>query len=322
MFMENEKIKEFFTVEECEIIKDAIEDHRASIEHTPRNIYGKILSSADRNTSIDSPLRRTYAYRRFHNPSSNVEEIINDSRLHLIDKYGNTGYAREKMFFDDPDYRNFLEQMSELLQDEQRFVKEFVRVNNLENELLKNSIISYIPFNEQEAKDKESIISLFDNFTNPLTRDNIFGHITASAFVTDENEERMLLVKHNIFGGFIYPGGHADGNYNLLEVAIREVLEETGINVSPLFNGSIFSIQSLPIKGHLKNGKYISAHVHYDILYALKAKTEDIDKIRVLESENSEVKWVYFDSLVNEDLVDWIRPINDKIVKKFRMRGK
>jgi len=78
----------------------------------------------------------------------------------------------------------------------------------------------------------------------------------------------MLLVNHNIFNGLIY----ADGDANLLRVAIREVFEETGINTTLLFNGEIFSIQALPIKGRFKNGEYVSAHIHYDILYALQAK--------------------------------------------------
>ena len=81
-------------------------------------------------------------------------------------------------------------------------------------------------------------------------------------------------------------------------------------------------LQALPIKGHVKNGKYVSAHTHYDILYAFSVSKHYEDKIRVLESENSLVKWVNFEDLEKENQVNWIRPINEKLVKKFRLRGK
>lgn len=67
-------------------------------------------------------------------------------------------------------------------------------------------------------------------------------------------------------------GGHADGEYDLYSVAVREVSEETGLDVVPLIDNSIFALQALPIKGHVKKEKYVSAHIHYDILYLLVAK--------------------------------------------------
>ena len=158
-----------------------------------------------------------------------------------------------------------------------------------------------------------------NTFEDVLTRKNIFGHLTASAFVVNEDLSKTLLVNHNIFGGFIYPGGHADGETDLFRVAKREVEEETGLVAEPLINSKIFAIQTTPIKGHIKKGEYISAHIHYDILYLLVAKNLDMEKIRILESENSAVKWVSLEeSFTSEDNVDWIRPINEKIVTRVR----
>ena len=62
MFYENEDMKKFFDEEKRQMIKEAIEDHRASLEYEPRTVYGKIVSSADRNTDIKSTLQRTHAY--------------------------------------------------------------------------------------------------------------------------------------------------------------------------------------------------------------------------------------------------------------------
>ena len=183
---------------------------------------------------------------------------------------------------------------------------------------IKKQIQSYIPFNEQEGVDKQNMLSFIDSFDDVLTRNNRYGHFSASAFVVNEDLTKALILHHNIFGGYVVPGGHADGEYDLYQVALREVNEETGLDVTPLIDNNIFAIQILPIKGHVKKGKYVSAHIHYDVLYLLVCKNEDMDKIRILESENSNVKWCDLEDTYNKEAVDFIRPINEKIVKKVR----
>lgn len=185
------------------------------------------------------------------------------------------------------------------------------------NDKIKKLIENYVPYNEQEESDKAQMIKFIDSNEDILTRDNIFGHLTASAYVVNEDFDKTLLVKHNILGGYIFPGGHADGESDFLSVAIREVQEETGLDVKE-YSKEIFSICSAPVKGHVKRGKYVSAHNHYDFLYLVIAKNDDMKNIRILEDENSDIKWVNLDDSYNEDVVDWARPINQKIVQKIR----
>lgn len=128
---EDEKLKEYFNKEEIEEMVFAVEDHRASLEYEPRSIYGKIVSSADRNTLIEVPLKRTYAYRIEHNPEASLEQIIEESRLHLKNKFGKEGYATEKMYFEDNDYKLFLEEIAELVDNEEEFIKRYKEVNNI-----------------------------------------------------------------------------------------------------------------------------------------------------------------------------------------------
>lgn len=116
---------------------------------------------------------------------------------------------------------------------------------------IKEMLEDYIPFDDQEVKDKEYFLKCIDTFDDVLTRNNLFAHFTASAFIVNRERTKMLVVYHNIYGGWIYPGGHADGEDDLLAVAIREVLEETGLNVK-LLDDSIFSIQVCPTIGHYK----------------------------------------------------------------------
>jgi len=317
ILLEDKKLKEFFTEEQIRIIADAVYDHRASLEYEPRTIYGKILSSADRNVSVTLPLIRTYEYRKIHCPHENLEKIIEESRLHILNKFGRNGYANEKMYFKDEEYDNFLIDIVELAEDKEKFRKEYIKVNGLEKHIIKNWLEAYKSYNEQEEIDKKQMLDFINMFDDVLTRDNTFGHFSASAFVINESLTKTLLLHHNIFDGFVCPGGHADGEYELLKVAQREVLEETALKVKPLFDGNIFAIQVLPIKGHVKKGKYVSAHVHMDFIYLFMAKDSDMDEIQVLETENSEVKWIELEKIYDTKLVDFIIPIFSKILKRL-----
>ena len=110
---------------------EAAADHRASLEYEPRSIYGKIVSSADRNTDINVPLKRTYSYRKEHFPESTLEEIIEDSRNHIIDKFGRNGYAKDKIYFEDEDYNKFLKEVETFAEDKEEFRRRFLEVNNI-----------------------------------------------------------------------------------------------------------------------------------------------------------------------------------------------
>ena len=132
MLLSDTNLKEFFTEEEIKIMSEAVYDHRASLEGEPRSIYGKIVSSADRNTLVDVPLKRTYAYRLKHNHYNSINEIIEESRQHILDKFGKQGYAKEKMYFEDLDYKKFLEEISKLAENKEAFKKRYCEVNHIE----------------------------------------------------------------------------------------------------------------------------------------------------------------------------------------------
>ena len=314
MLLEDLELRKYFSEEEIVIMSEAVEDHRASLEYEPRSIYGKIVSSADRNTIFETPFQRTYEYRKYHYGNNiSLSQIIEQSYEHLVNKFGKKGYATEKVYFKDEAYEKFLQELNKALEDRKIFYKKFIQINKLEKEIIREQLYKYIPFNEQEEVDKATILSFIDTFDDILTRENIYGHLTASAFVVNEDLTQALMVHHNILSGFIYPGEHADGEYDLFQVANKEVEEETGIKALPLIDENIFAIQSTPIKEKKKKGKYISAHIHYDILYLLFTKEADINKIK-----NSKVKWCSLEETYNEEVVEWIRPINEKIVQKIK----
>lgn len=182
---------------------------------------------------------------------------------------------------------------------------------------LRKKIEEFIPFNEQEEKDKIQFLEFIDSFDDTLTRDNIFGHFTASAFVVNKERNKMVVVYHIINDGWIYPGGHADGEEDLLKVAIREVEEETGLKVKVL-DDNIYAINSAPVKGHIKRGKYVSAHLHLDVIFIMEA--DDKIPLKYKEDESKGVKWISFSEADNETMCDFVRPIHRNLINKLNVK--
>lgn len=179
---------------------------------------------------------------------------------------------------------------------------------------LREKIENYIPYDEQERTDKEQYLKFIDKFDDVLSRNNVIGHFSASAFVVNKEKTKMLVVYHIINDGWIYPGGHADGEEDFLSVAVREVEEETGLKAKVL-DENIYSIQSAPVKGHIKRGKYVSAHIHLDVVYLMEA--DDKMPLVYKDDESKGVKWVSFEDASNETMCDFIRPIHKKLIKKL-----
>ena len=121
ILLADERMKEFFNDEERRIIAEAIEDHRASSKHLPRSVYGRIVSSADRNTSVDQVLDRIFDYTKSLHPEYSEDELMEETRIRLREKYKPDGYAAEKMFFFDPDYQGFLEEIERITRDKDEY---------------------------------------------------------------------------------------------------------------------------------------------------------------------------------------------------------
>jgi uncharacterized protein len=114
---------ENFTAEEVETMAEAVEDHRASLGHEPRSIYGKIVSSADRNPTVESMLERAYDYNRLLHPDYSEDEIIEDVRVHIREKYSPDGYAAKTMYFKDPSFEKTLVKVEEITRTPESFAK-------------------------------------------------------------------------------------------------------------------------------------------------------------------------------------------------------
>lgn len=177
-------------------------------------------------------------------------------------------------------------------------------------------IKKYNPYNEQEKKDKETILYCIDTFEDILTRHNEIAHITSSAFIINKTKDKVLIVHHNIYNSWSWPGGHADGEEDLLAVAIKEIKEETGVkSIHPVLS-DIFTLDILPVLGHIKRGKYVSAHLHLSIAYLVEADESEL--LIVKEDENSDVKWIPINEVNASTNEPHMQKIYEKLISKIK----
>ena len=175
----------------------------------------------------------------------------------------------------------------------------------------------YCPFNEQEEKDKALILNWIKTNDNAFSRENAVAHMTASAWVVSKDRSKVLMVYHNIYLSWSWLGGHADGETDLLAVAIREVKEEAGIRHVQPVSKEIFSLESLTVDGHVKRGCYVSSHLHLNVTYLLEADSEEAVAIKA--DENSGVAWFTPEEALVKSTEPWfVEHVYAKLLEKMK----
>ena len=187
----------------------------------------------------------------------------------------------------------------------------------MNRERLMEEIREYTPFNEQEAADRAVILAFLSEQANAFERENRIAHMTASAWVVNRDHTKVLMVYHRIYDSWSWTGGHADGETDLLSVAIREVKEETGIrHVEPL-SEKIFSLETLTVDGHEKKGRYVPSHLHLNVTYLLEA--DDSEPLHICEDENRGVAWFTPEEALKASTEPWfVTRIYQKLNQKLK----
>ncbi|WP_068855049.1 HD domain-containing protein [Leyella lascolaii] len=122
----DQRLQKWFTNEQLKIMKEAVEDHRASTSHTPRSLYGKIVAEADRDLEPSIVFRRTIEYGIDHYPEKNKEEQWQRFLSHMDNKYSSHGYIR-LWLPNSPNEQN-LKRIRELISAPQLLREEFDRI--------------------------------------------------------------------------------------------------------------------------------------------------------------------------------------------------
>ena len=182
-------------------------------------------------------------------------------------------------------------------------------------------IEKYIPVNEQEVRDKAQILAFLRSGAELITRDNPVAHLTASAWVVSPDRSQVIMVYHNLYKSWSWMGGHADGDWDLLHVAKKEVMEECGLRELTAVSPEIFSLEVLCVAGHERKGHYLSSHLHLNVTYLLEA--DPTQPVRCKEDENKAVGWFTLEGAIAASKEPWFQErvyqkLNEKLVEFCR----
>lgn len=182
--------------------------------------------------------------------------------------------------------------------------------------MLRNNIETYIPCCEQEQEDTRIMLDCLAKRPDVLCRSDEMAHFTASAWVVNPERTKVLMLYHNIYNSWSWPGGHADGEEDLLGVALREVREETGLKDVRPAGETVFSLEILTVNAHFKRGKYVAPHLHLNLTYLLEAN--ETQAVHSKPDENSAVKWFPLDEAVAASTEPDMRVIYAKLNEKLK----
>lgn len=146
------------------------------------------------------------------------------------------------------------------------------------------------PFEEEQTFLEDFIQLTEDDLA--FSRERKEGHFTASSWIVNKRRTHTLLTLHKTLNRWLQLGGHADGNENLLEVAIDEAREESGLSSLRIVDQFIFDIDQhiIPARGTEDQ------HFHYDVRFLIEA---EIDEPLTISAESTDLAWVSFDSVAD-----------------------
>ncbi len=155
--------------------------------------------------------------------------------------------------------------------------------------MLREQIEAYQPFNEQEVFDKKAILAFIDRNPDYLLRSNLMAHFTVSTIVVNPAMDKVLFAHHNIYKSWGWLGGHNDGDEDMLNVAMKETEEESGLTKIKPYSKEIFMLDTIYVPNHIKHGKHVSDHLHLNATFLIIA--DESEKPIVNVEENSGVQW-------------------------------
>ena len=142
-------------------------------------------------------------------------------------------------------------------------------------------------YSTEDASEASFTTAFIDLLRHPdaFLRSHLPGHITGSAWIVDQTAQFVLLTHHAKLDKWLQPGGHADGDENVLQVALREASEETGISSFKLLQEGIFDldIHLIPARSEFPE------HLHYDVRFLLEA---DLHSTLHVTNESHALSWV------------------------------
>ena len=175
---------------------------------------------------------------------------------------------------------------------------------------------NYKPYNEEEVQVKSIMLDFLQQNENAFRRENPLAHMTTSAWIVNKERTKVLMAYHNIYDSWGWLGGHADGDEDLLRVIRKEVAEESGLKNIRLLQDGIYGINILTVFPHYKRGKYVNAHLHFDVEYVFEA--DEAEAVRMKPDENSGVGWVSIEEINARVTEEHMKPVYAVLNEKLK----
>lgn len=149
----------------------------------------------------------------------------------------------------------------------------------------------YQPQDSCDRETRDRFVYFIEQHEDCFSRDLLIGHVTGSSWLLDPSKSRVLFTHHRKLGQWLQLGGHADGVSDLLNVALNEAREESGIPDIVALSSEIFDldIHNIPSRGE------VPEHLHYDVRFVLLASNSDQF---VVGAESKDLAWCDFESIV------------------------
>ncbi len=167
-------------------------------------------------------------------------------------------------------------------------------------------LAAYRGIDQGEESMRLAMLEFVQNEAMCFERSLLKGHLTASAWVVDPGRKRVVLLLHTKLGLWLQAGGHADGNPDLLEVALQEVREETGLEVKPV-NRNIFDVDIHTIPAR----KEVPEHLHFDVRFLFEA---DPSIALQINHESQKLAWIPLEKVAEHNSDRSILRLVDKTV--------
>ena len=123
ILMADARLKKWFNADQLKVMKEAVEDHRASSSRQPRSIYGKIVAEADRDIDVHEIFLRAIQYGKENDPDKTVEEHWERFAQHMDEKYSNNGYI--KLWIPNSPNEKALKELRNIIEDKKLLGKAF-----------------------------------------------------------------------------------------------------------------------------------------------------------------------------------------------------
>ncbi len=185
-------------------------------------------------------------------------------------------------------------------------------------ELLGQILASYLKVFPHETEELQQLVAqIADKDSQLFTRSNMRGHVCCSALVLNEAQDKVLFIHHKAMNFWMQPGGHYENDPSLLDGALREVQEETGLSNLQLHPWHLvravpFDIHTHPIAARPEKNE--GEHFHHDHIFLLIGKEADL-MLQVEEIEAA--KWIPLAELAG---YPGLR-LRDRFIPKLKMIG-